>query len=80
MSMKLRLQEWKRNNPLKAYRKQEGLSQPDLAAIVGVSVYTIQRWEDGAVSPSGDNKVKLGKLIDGFSDQWNEWKNNKPSL
>lgn len=80
MSMKLRLQEWKSKNPLKAYRKQEGLTQPDLAAIVGVSVYTIQRWEDGSVSPSGENEVKLGKLIEGFSDQWNEWKDNKPSL
>lgn len=76
--MKAKLHEWKSENPLKLYRKQEGLTQPDLASIIGVSVYTIQRWEDGAVSPSGENEIKLKKLIQDFSVQWDEWKNNKP--
>lgn len=71
---------WKSSNPIKVYRKESGVSQPDVAAILGVSVYTIQRWEDGAVNPSEENVLKLAKLIDGFSDQWNVWRENKPEL
>lgn len=71
---------WKANNPIKVFRKATGISQPDIASIIGVSVYTIQRWEDGAVNPSEENVFKLGKLIDGFSDQWKAWRGSKPEL
>jgi DNA-binding transcriptional regulator YiaG len=80
LDIKQQLQAWKKNNPLKKFRKDAGLSQPDIASIVGVSVYTVQRWEDGAVNPSGDNEAKLNELIVGFSEQWKEWRQNKPKL
>ncbi len=80
MDIKKKLQEWKNENPIKKYRKENHLSQNDTASILGVSTYTIQRWEDGAVNPSGDNNAKLNKLINNFDQQWNEWKNNQPKL
>ncbi|WP_180953444.1 helix-turn-helix domain-containing protein [Bacillus sp. T33-2] len=80
MNIKQKLQVWKNENPIRKYRKDSGLSQPDIAAIIGVSTYTVQRWEDGAVNPSGDNVTKLNELIDGFSDQWSKWKKGKPGL
>lgn len=78
--MKEQLRQWKNENPIKQYRKQEGLSQPDVAALLGVAIYSVQRWEDGSVNPSGENLIKLNMLISGFDGKWNEWKNNKPKL
>lgn len=78
--MKEKLRQWKMDNPIRKFRKDKGYSQPDVAAILDVAVYSVQRWEDGSVNPSGENLVKLNKLINEFEGQWNEWKNNKPKL
>lgn len=80
MNFKKMLLEWKANCPIRKYRKQEKLSQAEFAALIGVSTYTVQRWEDGAINPSEENVIKLEKLISGFSDQWEEWKRNSVSL
>ena len=80
MSIMEEIKLWKSSNPIKVYRKKTGISQPDIASIIGVSTYTVQRWEDGSVNPSEENVFKLGKLINGFSDKWNNWKNNRPEL
>ncbi|MBD1379106.1 helix-turn-helix domain-containing protein [Bacillus sp. IB182487] len=56
------------------------MSQPDIAGLIGVSTYTVQRWEDGSVSPSGENLKKMSKLIDEIEESLSEWKNNRPTL
>jgi putative molybdopterin biosynthesis protein len=43
-------------NPLKDFRTREGLSQDDLAKLIGVSRETITRWENGARKPD-ENKL-----------------------
>ena len=80
MGIKEDIKQWKTSNPIKVYRKETGISQPDVASILGVSTYTVQRWKDGSVNPSEENVFKLGKLIDGFSEKWKEWKSSKPEL
>lgn len=40
------------NNAVEA-RKKTGLSQADFAQIMGISVRTLQSWEQGKRSPSG---------------------------
>jgi DNA-binding transcriptional regulator YiaG len=74
------IQQWKQGNPIKLFRSKEGLSQSDLASLLGVATYTIQRWEEGSTKPSGDNGEKLEKVIVGFNDQWEKWQKYKPSL
>jgi len=44
---------------VKEIRKQLGLSQEDLARELGVSFATVNRWENGQVSPSKLAKAQL---------------------
>lgn len=47
---------------LQHYRKQQGLSQIDLADALGVSRQTVSKWETGAALPSAENLLALSKL------------------
>ena len=40
--------EWSQRNPLKAWRRKTFTTQTNAAAMVGVGVQAMQRWESGA--------------------------------
>ncbi|MEK4824512.1 helix-turn-helix transcriptional regulator [Niallia sp. FSL W8-0951] len=80
MSIKQRLTEWKKESPIRKYRAQQGLSQADLASILGVAAYTLQRWEEGAMNPGEKNISKLNEIIPEFEKLWGEWKSDKPTM
>jgi len=80
MSIKQRLTEWKKESPIRKYRAQQGLSQADLASILGVAAYTLQRWEEGAMNPGEKNISKLNEIIPEFEKLWREWKSDKPTM
>ena len=42
-----------------AIREKTGLSQPKFAALLGVSVRTLQEWEQGRRAPSGAARTLL---------------------
>ena len=42
-----------------AVREKTGLSQPDFAKLLGVSVRTLQEWEQGRRAPSGAARTLL---------------------
>lgn len=42
------------DNPLKAFRERESLSQDDLAKLIGVTRETVTRWENGTRKPDED--------------------------
>lgn len=44
-------------------RTNAGLSQDDLAELVGVSQPTISRWEDGTMTPNTDKLRSLAKAL-----------------
>jgi len=50
---------------LKYYRGSKNWSQEQLARFVGVSLYTIQRWESGKSAPS---PLALGRLKEILED------------
>ena len=45
--------------PVSEIRAQTGLSQSEFAKLLGVSVRTLQEWEQGRRSPSGPAKTLL---------------------
>jgi putative transcriptional regulator len=45
--------------PVSAIREQTGLSQPKFARLLGVSVRTLQEWEQGRRAPSGAARTLL---------------------
>ena len=51
---------------IKTYREEhngKGISQEDLAVIIGVSPNTISRWETGIYKPKVDDLQKLAKFF-----------------
>ena len=50
-------------NDLRKRRKALGLSQMDLAKLVGVSLLTVQIWERGVSKPKPENKEKLEQVL-----------------
>jgi DNA-binding transcriptional regulator YiaG len=81
MDYKKKHKEWKESNPIRIYRKENKLSLSVVASLLGVGVYTVQRWEDGAVSPNDDNMEKVVRLIGGdAARQWEEWLDSRPGL
>ena len=47
---------------LSFYRKEQGLSQVELAEALDVSRQTISKWETGAALPSAENLLALSRL------------------
>jgi putative transcriptional regulator len=47
-------------SPIIAARQRSGLSQARFAALLGVSVRTLQEWEQGRRQPSGAARTLLG--------------------
>jgi CheY-like chemotaxis protein len=50
---------------IKLWRREEGLSQQDLGAFLGVSQRTVSRWERGVDRPSAGLMERLCGLIEG---------------
>ena len=64
---------------IRQYRKKAGLTQPDLAQLLGVSFSTLRRWEAYGGQPRADELKKLcevlgcteSELLNGQSpDEW----------
>jgi putative transcriptional regulator len=49
--------------PAKAAREKTGLSQSEFARLLGVSVRTLQDWEQGRTRPSGAARTLLAVAI-----------------
>lgn len=49
---------------IKHYRKRENLSQESLAEKVGVSRQAVTKWESNKSSPSTENLIVIGKVLD----------------
>lgn len=50
-------------NNLKEIRISKGMTQVDLAKLMGVTMNSIARWEQGANRPSEENLIKLEELL-----------------
>lgn len=49
--------------PAKAARERTGLSQSEFAMLLGVSVRTLQGWEQGRTQPSGAARTLLAVAL-----------------
>ena len=48
---------------IKEYRKRKFLTQEEFAKIIGVSVLSVNRWENGKFEPTMQLKKKLYQLF-----------------
>ena len=69
---------WKTRNPLRDWRLNRGTTAYSAAALMGVSVQALQRWESGASSPNNGSMALLADLIgedvDDLSVRWQAWR------
>ena len=68
------------NERIKERRKAQGLTQPALGKMIGVTKATISLWEAGTTSPKGENLYALAKTLN-CSSEWllyGEEKQTKP--
>lgn len=49
---------------MRMMRESAGLSQQDVADLVGVHVNTVSAWERGTAEPLGSNLIALSELYD----------------
>jgi len=45
-------------------RKQQGMTQMELAEKLDISRQAVSRWEQGISNPSTENMVRIGELLD----------------
>jgi putative transcriptional regulator len=50
-------------NRLRDLRLARGLTQADLARLLGVSAYTVARWEAGEMVPTARNARRLARRL-----------------
>jgi len=51
---------------LRAALKRNRLQQKDVAAALGLSVFTLHNWTAGKATPTGDNLIKLADYLRQF--------------
>ncbi|MGP1834349.1 S24 family peptidase [Shewanella frigidimarina] len=67
------------NDRIKERRKLVGLTQPELAKLIGVTKATISQWETAATSPKGENLYNLAKHLRCATDWLLFGKESKPT-
>lgn len=72
--------DWMARNPLRAWRKENGVSQFSAASMIDVSAFTIQQWEHGAAYPKPDSVARMQRVteIPALARQWAEWYSANP--
>ena len=79
--------DWRLRNPLKAWRVKNKVTQTEAAAMVGVGVQAMQRWESGASMPSPENMDQIAIMMDryeandlqGLMREWAAWRDELKS-
>ena len=74
--------EWREENPLRKWRREQSHSQAAVASELEVTPQTITNWESGAYPPSTTAYAKLAELtgITNVQMRWNAWSERRPSL
>lgn len=56
-------------NELKHYRQKSGLTQSDVAEVLGIRQSTVAMWETGEALPRADKLPKLAELFNCSIDE-----------
>lgn len=77
-------QEWKNKNPLRKFRDKNDLTRTRFAGHLGVTVNTVQFWENGTTQPNENNLEKIAIVMqispEKLKAEWVDWLENKPEI
>lgn len=75
-----KLRSWKDDNPLRSYRTKNAITANEAATLLGVSIGTLQQWEQGARQPSTDQLSRISKVTkSNAAASWASWISRKPT-
>jgi transcriptional regulator with XRE-family HTH domain len=63
-----RVKSWLRTGRARAIRKRAGLSQAEVASMIGTDAWQISRWEGRKSVPERDTLLDLARLYDGLEE------------
>lgn len=74
------LKEWVEANPLRRFRKENGITMMQAASMMGVGMSSVQLWEKGAQRPGEESLKKIGTLVRDpkISETWQQWYAARP--
>jgi transcriptional regulator with XRE-family HTH domain len=73
--------EWIERNPLRAWRKPRRIYLREVAEAAGVSIISVQKWENGTVRPDIPNMMRLAEYMkmdfQELAEAWIAWQNEQ---
>jgi len=74
--------DWMKKNPLRQWRRRNGMSMLALAPMLRVSMLAVQLWENGTNRPNADNMEKLKRALndENLPSTWDAWFRERPRL
>ncbi len=80
MGIEAKYTEWRRNNPLRRWREENGVSRATVCAAARVTLNTIVKWEAGSNVPNRINIERLAKMMGKSTEElaieWFRWLND----
>lgn len=75
---------WRERNPLRRWRRREGMSIAGTAGYLGVSFSAIQQWEAGSGIPGPENMQRIAEALclthTSLIEEWKEWHRSRPKV
>lgn len=70
---------WREKNPLRVWRKEQGLSMMNASAVIGCGISTLQAWEYGSTQPQFDVVAShMGVTATTLKRNWSAWTSKRP--
>jgi DNA-binding XRE family transcriptional regulator len=80
---KERRRAWIEKNPLRVWRKGQGLAMMDVAASLNIAFSSVQQHEQGGYFPEHtiEKYAKVMRVpVDQLSTEWNDWLAQAPTI
>lgn len=80
METKATIDEWRSKNPIRIWRKKHDASLNMVAVQAGVSLTTVNNWEQGLSTPNSEHMQRLARLTgdEQIGSKWEKWKRKGP--
>lgn len=75
---------WIKSNPIRKARKKHDLTLTQAASIIGVSLLSLNLWEQGNAQPKPENLNRAARALkiapEEMEAQWKEWDKRRPTF
>lgn len=80
--MNATLNDWLAENPLRSWRKAQGINRLDFCTMAGYTPMSVLRWERGVNTPRWENIKRMAEQMDmepgDLMSRWGQWLERRP--